>query len=230
MDDYSFYLKGTHRQTSVSGETLLQAARDAAFLLNVSENNVLLWQPSLPPLRSGATRRRDPQPAPVEPQGSERNDATTITLDLVSLGRAYCPVFLERAALHWHTWQHDGADQEARLRYTLMVCGAIYAISSAAALEQVCSHLLMMSEMPVEIMPPAFEVALQELVSLQAIFEVPYERLAYFLFLQVLALTCLAVPLEQEAIDQLRNALTPIEHHCSLQLRQIEAEQEETMQ
>jgi len=150
-----------------------------------------------------------------------------MTLDLVSMGRACFPIFLARAEHHWHTWQqHHGANREARLRYTLMVCGAIDAIFSGEALEQVRSHLLATSGVPDEMMAPTFEVALRELVSLQGIFFRPYERLAYRLFLCVLTFACFAVPLEQAALDRLRDALTPIEQQCSMQLHEREAEEE----
>lgn len=231
MMEYTFYVKGTHRQTTVGHEDILRAARDAASLLYITDDDVLLWLPPLPLL----TKRVETKQVPTLVQVAERHDSErptsmkeSITIDLVSMGRALFPILLERAGQYWHQWkQHHEADREARLRSTLMICGAIDVIPSAAALEQVRSHLLMMSEMPVEIMPPAFEVALQELVSLQAIFKAPYERLAYVLFLQVLALACLAVPLEQEALDQLRDALSPIERCCSAQLHEIEAEREE---
>lgn len=231
MIEYTFSLTGTHRQTTVCREDILSAARDAASLLEVAPHEVLLWLPPLPPLTSGTARRNAPAPVEtVEPKGSgsEETTTTTMTLDLVSIGRACFPIFLARAEHHWHTWQqHQGTNREARLRYTLMVCGAIDAIPSVDALEQVRSHLLVTSGMPAEMMAPAFEVALQELVSLQAIFCAPYERLAYHLCLCVLTFACLAVPLEQVALDRLRDALTSIERQCSMQVREIEAEEED---
>lgn len=229
--DYSFSIQGSTHTETVCREDILSAARDVTSLLGVAPHEVLLWLPPLPPLRSGAAWKNDPAPVEtVEPKGSESEDTTTktLTLDLGSMGRACFPIFLERAEHHWRTWQqHHEANREARLRYTLMVCGAIDAIFSGEALEQVRSHLLATSGMPAEIMAPTFEVALHELVSLQAIFCAPYERLAYHLFLCVLTFACLAVPLEQAALDRLREALTPIEQQCSMQVREIEAEEED---
>lgn len=223
--EYSFFIKGSHRRTEVCREDILSAARDAAWLLNVADHEHLLWLPPLPPLR--AAQRSEPTSIESLERNCDEATSPTIAFGVVGVACTYFSVFVERADHHWHSWQHSyESDQEARIRATLMICGAIEAISSAEALEQVRSHLLEMSGMPVEIMPPAFEVALQEVVSLQAIFFAPYERLAYSLFVCVLALTCLAVPAEQVALDQLRNALTPIEEQCSMQLRKIEAEQE----
>jgi hypothetical protein len=225
--EYTFFVKGGHRTETVSSDHILKAAKDAAWLLNLKEYDHLLWLSPLPPLRSGAAKRNVPPPVEmVVPKGAEREDMRSVTLDMVNLGRSYFPLFLEHAEQDWHMWHHRGVNDAVRLRYTLMVCGAIDAITSAEALEQIRAHLLVTSEMPSEVMPPAFEGVLQELVSLQGIFNAPYERLSFLLFLQVLALTCLAVPLEQVALDQLREALTPIEQHCSMQLRKIEAEQE----
>jgi len=225
--DYSFSIKGSHRETTVCHEDILSAARDAASLLEVAEHEVLLWLPPLPPLRSSAECIHTPAPVKMVEPSSEDTTTHGIAFGVVGLARTYFSVFLERAERHWHTWQHhQEADQEARVRSCLMVCGAIEAICSAEALEQVRSHLLTTSGVPSEIMAPTFEVALHELESLQAIFCAPYERLAFSLFLCVLTFACLAVPLEQAALDRLRDALTPIEQQCSAQLRSLKAEEE----
>ena len=221
--EYTFSIKGSHRTETVKSDHILKAAKDAAWLLNLAGHEQLLW---LPPVGSGAEKSTVPTfVETVAPKGAEREDLKTLTLDVVSLGRAYFPLFLQHAERDWKIWHHRGATDVVRFRYTLMVCGAIDAITSAEALEQIRTHLLVTSDVPPEVMSPAFEIALHELISLQTIFCAPYERLAYHLFLNVLALTCLAVPLEQTALDSLREVLTPIEQECSMQLRSYEAEE-----
>ena len=226
--DYTFYVQGSHRMTTVSHEHILSAARDAAFLLDVTQHQVLLWLPPTAPLakKKRASEHDEPVPPTTEPTEEVRDSSmNTLTFTLEDAGRSCFPLFLQQAKQHWRQWQQQEMNHEARLRSTLMTCGAIDAIYSTVALEHVRTHLLNTSGVPVEIEPPAFEVALQELVSLQTIFSEPYDRVSYQLFLCVLTFACLAVPAEQPAIDRLRDALTVVEQECSQHIRQYETEE-----
>lgn len=167
-EEYSFCIQGSHRQTTVIGEDLLSAAKDAAQLLDIAEHERLLWLPPLPP--SGSQTHQHMAPAPREHVVEQNTAETTktMTLDVVSIGRACFPIFLKQAEQHWQHWQgSQESNQEAMVRYSMMICGAIDAIFSAKALEQVCSHLMNTSGGPREMMAPTFEVTLEHLESLQ---------------------------------------------------------------
>ena len=216
MIEHTFCIQGSHRQTTVVAQDIVSAANDAAWLLNLAEHERLLWLPPLPPL----VRQTEQSPAlaPIESVIEPRSEGTTttVTIDLVGMGRSYFPIFLQNAEQYWDTFHKSKeSDLEALARYCIMLCGAIDAISSVKALEQIRVHVWRTSGMPQELMAPTFDLALDQLVSLRARFLAPYDRRTFRLFLCVLAFTCLAVPIEQGALDRLRECLTVVERQCA---------------
>ena len=217
MIEHTFYIKGSHRQTTVVAKDIVSAANDAAWLLNLAEHEQLLWLPPLPPLVRHVEQSTALAPTEnvIEPR-SEGTNTKTIVINLVGMGRAYFMVFLQNAEQYWDTFQKSKeSDLEALARYCIMLCGAVDAISSAKALEQLRTHLWRTSGMPPELMAPTFDLALEQLVSLRTRFLAPYDRRTFHLFLCVLAFTCLAVPIEQTALDRLRECLTVVERQCA---------------
>ena len=222
MIEYTFCIQGSHRHTTVVREDILSAAQDAAWLLTLAEHERLLWLPPLPPL----VRQTAPLPesAPVENAVELEREGTateTIAIDLRGLGRASLPLFLENAEQYWRIFQESKASNlDVMAQYCLMVCGAIDAITSAEARERVCTHLKTTSGISSEL-PPTLEVALEELTSIQAAFLACSERYAFQIFLCVLTYACLAVPIEQAALNRLRDCLTVVERQCSALVEEI---------
>ena len=132
MIEHTFYIQGSHRQTTVVAKDIVSAANDAAWLLNLTEHEQLLWLPPLPPLvrQTEQSTALTPIEISVKPK-QENSTAETVMIDLVGMGRSYFPIFLQNAEQYWDTFRKSKeSDLEALARYCIMLCGAIDAISS----------------------------------------------------------------------------------------------------
>ncbi len=225
--EYTFYIKGTHRMTTVSQPEILRALHDAEYLLGPTQHGVLLWIPPTTPFSKHISSTSCP---PVGQQDIERKEvaspSSTPLLLLEDAGPVYFPVFLAQAEHWWQLWAQDESRHKAHLHYTFWICSALYALYSSTALDQLRAHLLQTSGLPREIEVPAFEVALHELENMQRLFSAPYHRPGYHLFLCVLAFACLAVPAERTTLDRLREALDVFVLQWCVAIRHSETEEE----